>query len=346
MSSLCYGIDVGTMNIVSATELENPPQPNIINFSSLRNVFLTIDKNELGNLDLSNISHFIIDDTIYIISNDAFSLSNIFNKPLRRPMSNGLISPNELDAVDVIGNMFKMLVLTNNSIDNIKNNNSICVYSCPAESIDVDNNVVYHREILKRILSSLGFSKIEPINEALAIVYSNCKDNGFSGIAISYGAGMTNIAVVYKAVPVLTFSLNMGGDWIDQKSSAASGIISSKATLIKETKLNLTDPFSNIGNKREKRIIEALVFYYNELINYSVKSIHDKLNEMSDVSLPDSLPIIISGGTSLAAGFVDSIKSHISQFAFPFNISEVKRAADPLTAVAEGCLIKAKLSSS
>jgi len=341
MSSLCYGIDVGTMNIVSATE---PPQSNIINFSSLRNVFLTVDKNELGNLDLSNISHFIIDDTIYIISNDAFSLSNIFNKPLRRPMSNGLISPNELDAVDVIGNMFKILILTNN--DNIKDNDSICVYSCPAESIDADNNVVYHREILKRILSSLGFSKIEPINEALAIIYSNCKDNGFSGIAISYGAGMTNIAVVYKAVPVLTFSLNMGGDWIDQRSSMASGVISSKATLIKETRLNLADPFSNIGNKREKRIIEALVFYYNELINYSVKSIYDRLNEMSDVSLPDSLPIIVSGGTSLVSGFVDSIKSHISQFEFPFDISDIKHATDPLTAVAEGCLIKAKLSSS
>jgi len=259
-------------------------------------------------------------------------------------MSNGLISPNELDAVDVIGNMFKILILTNN--DNIKDNDSICVYSCPAESIDADNNVVYHREILKRILSSLGFSKIEPINEALAIIYSNCKDNGFSGIAISYGAGMTNIAVVYKAVPVLTFSLNMGGDWIDQRSSMASGVISSRATLIKETRLNLADPFSNIGNKREKRIIEALVFYYNELINYSVKSIYDRLNEMSDLSLPDSLPIIVSGGTSLVSGFVDSIKSHISQFEFPFDISDIKHATDPLTAVAEGCLIKAKLSSS
>ena len=41
-----------------------------------------------------------------------------------------------------------------------------------------------------------------------------------------------------------------------------------------------------------------------------------------------------------AAGFIDILKAEFESYEFPFDISEVRHADNPLTAVAEGCLVR------
>ena len=49
---------------------------------------------------------------------------------------------------------------------------------------------------------------------------------------------------------------------------------------------------------------------------------------------------MISGGTSLPEGFLELFKNTINKYELPFEISEIRRAKNPLTAVAQGLLIK------
>lgn len=322
------GLDIGTMNIVVARQNKN----NEINTASLRNMFLTVDKEILGGFDYKNISHAIIENDLYILSDDAYNFANIFSKEVSRPMSNGLISSNEIDAIDILTVMVKSLTGTSED-----NNVGKCVYSVPANPIDKKANIIYHQNVFNRIVSELGFES-QHLNEAVAIVYSECAESNFGGIAISFGAGMTNVAVVYKSVPVITFSVARGGDWIDEHVAMATGSISNRVNLIKERQLNLIN-FAE-GTKKDRRVKEALIYYYRALINYVVKNLIVQLETLT-IELPEQLPMIISGGTSLTGGFLDFLKDCLVDYKFPIAVSEVRAAENPLTAVAQGCLVKA-----
>ena len=329
---MAVGLDVGTMNLISAYYESD----NLI-FKAVRNAFIKIDDSEIGAVDLSKIAHAYIEDDLYILGTDAFNFANIFGKTINRPMSKGLISPSEIDAIDVLSVLIKNIIP-----DNVESN-SKCVYSCPANSIDSSNDIIYHREVLKRLISTLGLDPL-PINEAVAIVYSNCKETNFTGLAISFGAGMTNVALVYKTVPIFEFSIERGGDWIDQNAANAVGSIPNRVCSIKE-KSDFDILNWNVGKKRERRIREAISHYYRELISYTCHSISKKLMDADDTQLPDSIPIIISGGTSTISSFVELFQSIIDDYIddYPFDITEIKKANDQLNAVAHGCLIRALL---
>jgi actin-like ATPase involved in cell morphogenesis len=320
------GLDIGTMNLVQSRMNSD----GTVSSSSLRNMYLKIDPSNAEYMDLSKVSHTKIDNATYVLSQHAYEFANIFDLQVDRPMHKGMISSQEIDSLDIISQMIKNLIGEGTP-------GSVCCYSVPADPIDDDRKNLYHEKVFGRVLEKLGYKAI-PLNEATAVVYSECADSNFTGIGISFGAGMTNIAVVFKSVPVITFSVTRGGDWIDSNVSLDTGIVTNRITSIKEK-----DSFSLIdfagGNKRERRIKEAISHYYNNLISYTTKHILAKLDSLT-VDFPDDVPIILSGGTSKANGFIDLVTSNFENYDFPFNISSIKVASNQLTAVAEGCLIK------
>jgi len=83
-----------------------------------------------------------------------------------------------------------------------------------------------------------------------------------------------------------------------------------------------------------------LEYYYNSLVNYTIKQIIEKFEEDVDIEPDIRLPIVISGGTSMPPGFLQLFKSTVSKYELPFEYSEVRQAKNPLTAVAQGLLIK------
>ncbi len=302
-----------------------------INTKSLRNVFIEIEKDNIDNMDLSQIHHVEIDDIVYILSEDAYKFANMFGTKISRPMAKGMISNAEIDSAEILAIMVRELIGCNENNDN-------CCYSIPANPIDDEMNVIYHENVFGRIIKSLGFNPI-PLNEAAAVVLSECCDENFTGLGISFGAGMTNVGLVYKSIPVITFSIARGGDWIDENTANSVGSIPNRVNVIKEkTDFSLTE--INVGKKKEKRIKEALVYYYNNLINYTLKNIINQLED-TDAEFPDELPLIISGGTSKPSGFIDIVKQQLNDIELPFDISEIRTAENQLTAVSQGCLIHA-----
>jgi len=179
-----------------------------------------------------------------------------------------------------------------------------------------------------------------PINEAAAIIYSNCAAEKFSGIAISFGAGMANLAVMYKGLEVMKFSTARSGDWIDKNVAESLGIVQNRVTAVKEKSFDLKMGYINETNKKTKRILEALHYYHENLIDYTIKKIIKKFDEDIDTEIDESIPIIISGGTSMPDGFLELFKEQLKKYKLPFEISEIRRATNPLHAVAQGMLIK------
>jgi hypothetical protein len=320
--------DCGTMNLVLAEQKGDKAE-----FSTIRNMYLPLEKDQVTMAELSNIDFVESDDHIYIVGTDAFNFANIFGKQVKRPMSRGLISPNEVDSLDVLALIVEKLVG--------RVNGGKCMYCIPASSIDTSNNIIYHDGIFKRIFTNLGY-QAESMNEAMAIIYSQCQDEQFTGLAFSFGAGMVNVCLAYKSVPVISFSVARAGDWIDEQTALALGTVPNRITKIKESDINLID-FSS-GGKKEKRIREAIVYYYREMIRYSLDQIKNKLIESTgNLDLPDTISVVVSGGTSMASGFLELFKQVLTEYndSFPIQIKDVRSADDPLTSVAEGLLIKA-----
>ena len=323
---LFIGLDCGTMNICCARN--DAGQIRIT-----RNVFLPISDESVSMSELSNISYVKSDDgDVFIIGEDAFKFANIFGQAVSRPMEKGLISPKEISAIDVLTLIIKDLV------GDIKGRDVYCAYSIPAEAIDETRSVVYHTRVFGRILGALGVNH-RPVNEGAAIIYSECSNERFSGVGISFGAGMCNVAIMYKGVEVLKFSTSRSGDYVDNSVSESLSLVPNRVTSIKERRLDLAKGFMGEGDKKIRRVMEALEYYYSALITYTIKKIINEFDEKVDIQVDENLPIIISGGTSIPNGFLELFKSTISQHNLPFGVSEVRRAKNPLTAVANGLLV-------
>jgi hypothetical protein len=68
--------------------------------------------------------------------------------------------------------------------------------------------------------------------------------------------------------------------------------------------------------------------------------------ELKKAKLPSfrgSIPVIVSGGLTLANNFVEKFKMQLELKKLPFEVREIRRAKDPMTAVANGALLAAIL---
>jgi len=325
---LCCGVDCGTMFVAVARSDSD-------DIKIIRNAYLSLDKEEISLSELTDINYVKSDDgEIYIIGEDAFKLANLFNKQISRPMEKGMISPKEVNAIDILTLELKSI------LGDIKDKDVYCTYSIPAPTIDEEGrSVIYHEKVFSKIFNSLGINNTS-CNEAAAIVYSEASTEKFSACSISFGAGMVNVAILYRGIEVLKFSTSRSGDWIDKSVAESLNIIQNRVSSVKEKLFDLETDYKNNPDKKKRRILEALGYFYENLINYTIKNIIKQFEQKVDIEINEAIPIIIAGGTSIPNGFINLFKSVISKYILPFEVSEIRQAKNPLTAVAKGLLIK------
>lgn len=328
------GLDIGTAFLVSARK---DPKGGGIQIKSIRDAFLDVeaDPSTINMLKLSNTSFVQEGESIYIVGEAAMSVANLLKREARRPLRNGVISAGELDAEKML------MVLLKDILKAPEAENENVFFSVPAQSIDRDMDVIYHEAMFKKIIESFGY-KATAMNEATAIVYSNCSNNNFTGLASSFGAGMCNTALVYRTMMGMSFSISKCGDWIDMSAGKAVNKTATQMTVIKEKGVNLLDP--NDGDPKYFREREAIIVYYRNLIHYVIAGIKKEFKKDSgSITLTESIPWVISGGTSLAKNFVEFFKKEFEadRSSFPIAISDIRVAKDPLNDVANGLLIAA-----
>lgn len=322
---LGVGLDIGTMNLVSARRAANKVETRRV-----RDAFLDLDAGAEKMLKLSGVNYIKRDDEIVIIGDAAMETANIFGREARRPMAQGLISAGEIDALEILGIMVK------NVLGDPREENEVCYFSVPAAPIDDPaRDVIYHQGVFERIVEECGYEGIAS-NEAMAIIYAEAAAEGFSGLGISFGSGMVNVALAINTIEGMSFSLARAGDWIDAGAAKAVGSTQARMCSLKEKGINLMDP-----KGREE---EALALYYKSLIDYCLKHIAAEFKKIEGrFALPKPIPLIVSGGTSMAGGFTDFFTEVFEKKRkrFPIDISEVRQAGEPLNAVAHGLLLQA-----
>jgi actin-like ATPase involved in cell morphogenesis len=329
--SPAVGLDLGTMNIVAARK----GQDGITDTDRVRDAFIDLDLEAKKTLKLTKVNYMDLKGRLIVIGDHALDMVNLFHRELRRPLSRGVIAAGELDAQEILSLLIKHVLGDKPLVPG-----EHCFYSVPAAPIDdLDQDVHYHSEVFRKILTEQGYTA-HPMNEAMAIIYGQCTtaEDNFSGLAVSFGSGMINVALAYQTVSGLEFSLARGGDWIDTHAAKAVGSTAARMCAVKEKGVNLASP-----KTREE---EAIVLYIRSLIRYCLENIGIQFKKIqSHLDLPEPIPFIISGGTSKAEGFLDVFREEFETLkkkgGFPIQIREIRPATNPMTAVAEGLLVLA-----
>jgi actin-like ATPase involved in cell morphogenesis len=322
---MAKGLDVGTMNILSAQQDGNDTV-----FVQQRNSFVEIEYSDMAEqmLSRSEVLHIRKDDKVYVVGDDALNFANIFNKKTRRPMKHGILSSDEKSAIPMMKLIIEQVVGEPDHPD------EKLYFSTPADPIDSDLSTLYHQKTIESFLDDMGYDA-EPINEGMGVIYSELADNNFTGLGISFGAGMTNVCLAYYAVPVMKFSVARGGDWIDEQAARATGEAVDKVTSIKEEDFEL-DFQTDVGG-----VEGALSIYYENLLDYVIEKVVAEVDE-EDVEEGLDVPVVVTGGTSSPDGFEALFRDHLQEANIPFSISGVSHANEPLYSVARGGLVAAR----
>ena len=322
---LGVGLDLGTSYIVTAREVRG----SVVLVKSERNAFLSVkyDKVNQSLLQELRMKYVSVGGRMYILGQSALDLSNIFNKEAQRPMKQGILNPSEVESVPMIKMLVKSLLW------NPRREKEPCCFSIPSPPIDRDQDTIYHRSVFESILRGFGFQPII-VDEGYAVVLAELGYEDFTGIGISCGGGMVNICAAFRSVPAISFSISRGGDWIDKSAASVLGIPSSKVTAIKEQGMNLKNPLT-----REQ---EAITIYYKNFIQYFLKNIAEVFGKGGQTpQFKRPVHIVLAGGTTLIGDFLDVVKEELQAIDLGFSVGSVKRAEEPFTSVAKGCLFNA-----
>lgn len=323
------GLDVGTGFLVGAGYTDSG-----ISYRSIRDAFISINKNQFNPklFNKSNLNYIEIEDTVFIVGDDAMDFAQIRNSAAQRPLSNGILNPKEKSSAPVLREMFRHVIQAF-----VKHENEKLCFSVPGPQVgNPDFDVSFHSMSIQSLAKSFNVDA-KPVNEAFAVAVSELGEvDASSALSFSFGAGLINAALTFKGMSVFEFSIDKSGDFIDRQAAKGIGESESLICKIKEKKLDLTKNEYVVG--AEER---ALMFSYRHVIQNVLSEVKKAVDEKEDVRILDDIPIVISGGTSMPPGFIDLFKQELNDFELPFGVSEVIHAKDPLKTVAKGCLILA-----
>lgn len=331
------GFDVGTYNLICARRGENNAEIKCVREV---NAFIEL------NLEDHNRSFFKVikgkvpliekGDKGYIFGQSAIDMALALPKlELKRPMSDGCLNPKEKDAFKILQLMCHSMIGKN------ANDKEVLYYCVPANAVNAETDANFHRDVLYDIFKSykVDGKTIVPhhINEAMALVYAELAEKQFSGIGISFGAGMVNYCHAIYATEVSSFSIVNAGDWIDNQAAKATGetpVFINKA----KQKIDLTvEPTTFV-----ERAIKA---QYRLMVENTVANIKKAIQSSGDkISSEQPIDVIVAGGTASPNGFVEMVKEVIASAKLPIPIGEIRRPDDHLYAVARGCLLAAESS--
>ncbi|MBN2370387.1 MAG: cell division FtsA domain-containing protein [Vicinamibacteria bacterium] len=316
------GVDVGTSKIVVALR-----RTKDVDTSAQINAFIPVPYSRFTESTLTQnaIAHYREDDDLIVYGTAAERFANLFNAETRRPMADGMVNPKEKLAMPVLEAILGGLV------PKPRTQGEIMAFSVPAGE-DREAALTYHEAMLRQYFESLGYTA-RPINEGVAVIFSELEDHNFTGIGISCGGGMTNVTLAHLSIPFIMFAIPKAGDYIDHSVGMVVNEHATRVKIVKEENLDLSRP------PRDK-FDRALHIYYQDLVETLVETLRQRIVK-SERKSERPMPIVLSGGTSRPRGFKDLFEKTLNTRPLPMPISEVRLARDPLTATARGALIAA-----
>ncbi len=332
---MAKGLDVGTSYIVLSSENNGK-----IQYKDFRDAFYIIkpttpvatkmiEKGLAGKVFIKDN-----DNSFILLGKDAIEKAIERNDTAKRPMFRGVVSAKEKDAKRILAYILKEVA---GKASEANEKIVFCIPAQPVDQEDDDFDVGYHEDVIKTVLAECGYNA-RSVNEAEALCYAELEGDDYTGIGVSCGAGMTNVCVMLNGEPTVLFSTTKSGDWIDRMSAVATGEPDSVVQVEKE------GGGFTIGQPVDNPVLAAVSAYYERLIDYTTKNLASALaNHKALPKFKNPLTIVVAGGTSQAKGYIDIFRKKMEENGFPVAIKEIRHAADPLHAVAKGCMIAAKV---
>lgn len=319
------GLDIGTSRIVTARRAHDQYQ-----FAAQLNAFLMLPYSKItaSLLEREKIPHQVDGAEMAVYGDESEKFANMLHVETRRPMMRGILNPGETNSRGMIRQIVSTLIPADE-----RKGGRLC-FSLAGAPIGAIDDLTCHEATLRQLFTEMGF-EVTSINEGLAVVLAELDDDNYTGIGISFGGGMCNVCLAYLSLPVFSFSVPKAGDFID---ASAASVVGERATMIRSIK---QESFHFNGTFTDK-IQEALGAYYDDMIRSMVNALRHTLAERKNVPrLGRPMPVVISGGSAMPAGFRERVQKFLGESPLPFAISEVRMAADPLHSTAKGALISA-----
>jgi hypothetical protein len=325
-ASTAVGMDIGTSRIVAAV-----PTGDDIQFESQLNAFVNMpfSKMTAAALAKERVAHTVEGSELVVHGDAAERFAGLMNVEMRRPMLRGFLNADERESARVIAEIARML-----AGPAPEPGRKLC-FSVPAPPIGSEDGLTFHEAALRHIFNELGY-RTSSITEGLAVVYSELAATNYTGIGVSLGGGLCNVCFSYLSVPMITFSVPKAGDFIDASAAAVTGERANRVRILKE------DSFYLNGHVPSDKLQQVLTVYYEDTIRTLVAALKDAFGKARTVPrLEKPIPLVLSGGTALPKGFRERFEKELRASDFPVPLSEIKLAADPLTATARGALVSA-----
>lgn len=326
------GFDCGTYNLITAKrhdkDIKHKKTVNAYVELPMENkyMFNMFKKNNVKIIEMNNMA--------YIVGSPAIDLCyTIPQIPLKRPMRDGCLNPTERDAFTILSVMIHSL------IGEVEKDKEVLYYSVPANATNNQTDADFHQNVLQSIFNAYKVNnktvQAFPLNEALAVIFSELNDKLQTGIGISFGSGMVNLCYAIFGQPVFQMSLVNSGDWIDAMAAKACG--ESPVVINQEkTKIDLT--------KQPTTLIErAIKAQYEILINKVVFEIKKALANAGAKAVPNQpIDVVLAGGACSPKGFDTLFSDAILAANWSIPVANVRRAEDNLYSVAKGLLVAAE----
>ena len=328
------GVDVGTSNIVVTRQTEDGEFVNKFH----RDMLFQLDASDESD-DLLQRGDYLCVKTkekYYIVGEDALKLANAIGRSddIVRPMRDGILNPSISASSELL--FFIIKALCGEPIVDKEN----LRFSIPANPVDKNIDNRFHQMVLSNFFNKLGYES-KPLNEAMANAYDCApvikegdEEIPLSGISMSFGGGMINIALLYKGLELDSFSITSSGDAIDASTSQVTGIPLANVIKAKEKKLDL----ANVD--MSDRVQAALSIFYDEMIERVAKSISSKFKDKKS-EIDGKIEIVVCGGTSLCNGFISRLDEGLKKSKIPFDVYRVRHSENPFYSVAQGACIRA-----
>ena len=318
------GLDVGTSRVVLAQRSGED-----YHFDSQLNAFVSIPFSKLtaSVLEKEGIPHTAQANEIIVHGNESERFAELMNAEIRRTMTHGTLDAKEPESLTLIREIVESLTGTQAGADA-----KVC-FTVPAAPLGAQESVTYHESTLRHMLEDMGY-KTKAINEGLAVIYAELEDTNYTGIGVSCGGGLCNVAMSYLSVPVMSFSVAKAGDYIDSSAAAMLGERANRVRIMKEESFHLNGYFG-------EKVSQVLTVYYDEMISTIVAGLKESFATTRNPAAHRSttVPLVLSGGTALPAGFRDRFEKAVREGNLQVQISEVRMASSPLNAAAKGALV-------
>src|SRR3954452_16558127 len=317
------GLDGGTSRIVGARYTDKK-----YTYESQLNAFLALPYSKLAEslLQRENVFYEVRGGDLVVMGDDAQKFAEVFHVETRRPMRNGTLNPQEPHSLSVVRSIVARLV------GKPATEKQKILFSVPAPLPAGDVGIPYHQASVQQVLQELGYDA-SPISEGLAVIFGELGDSNFTGIGISCGSGLCNVCLAVLSVPVITFSVPKAGDFVDTQAALVTGDMATRMRVYKEDGFRLNGFSSD-------RVQNALTVYYHEMIANLVESLRKQISSAQRLpKLEQSVPMVLSGGTSMPKGFLEHFTKALRANELPIKLSEVRLSADPLNSTARGALM-------